>query len=486
MFRHAVAFPSLLLLGACAVQPAYQRPAIDAPGAWDNASAGAPPTLPADRESWWTQLGDAGVDALVAAGLRDNPTLAEAAARVEQARAALAVQNAQRLPAVAVEGNVTGSRDGSQQGSGTTGQVSAALGASLSWELDLWGRVRESAAAARHRLAARTADAEGARLSLIGDIADAALALRACHLTRDIRDRDIASREVELRISRSRLSFGAIAPVVVAAAESNLAAARTERIAQDERCRQLVAALVALSGVEAGAVREVLAPLPLQRSSIAALPEPPSFAPALPATVLLGHPRVIAAEREAAARWSEIGVARAERLPRIDLVGLLTGHWIRALGSSSTHVSGSAAAQLAGPLFDGGAGLANVRGAEAGYREALAQLDVAVRDAVRDIEDALAAQQSAALRIETSRQALEAARFTLAANEARWRAGAIGQLELEEARRQFNNAQESAVTAAADRVRAWVAMMRRTGPAGGATAAGAAGAVRRTSEEGIR
>ena len=104
-----------------------------------------------------------------------------------------------------------------------------------------------------------------------------------------------------------------------------------------------------------------------------------------------------------------------------------------------------------------------MRLAEASYREAVAQLVFAVRNAVRDIEDALAAQQSAAARIETSGEALEAARFTLAASEARWRAGSIAQLELEEARRQSNRAQESAVVAAADRARAWIALVRRTG-----------------------
>src|SRR3546814_9044488 len=71
----------------------------------------------------------------------------------------------------------------------------------------------------------------------------------------------------------------------------------------------------------------------------AIIPEPPPLTLALPATILLGHPNVVAAEREAAARWAEIGVARADRLPRIDLVGLLTGNWIRLLGSTTDRKS---------------------------------------------------------------------------------------------------------------------------------------------------
>jgi outer membrane protein TolC len=184
----------------------------------------------------------------------------------------------------------------------------------------------------------------------------------------------------------------------------------------------------------------------------------------MPAVVLLANPGVVAAEREVAARWSEIAVARAERLPRLNLAAALTGQWIRALGSNSTFIGNSVGLGLAAPLFDGGAGAAGVRGAEAAYQEAVAQLALAVRTAVRDIEDALAAQQSALDRVKTTRQALDAARFTLRANEARWRAGAIAQYELEETRRLFRSARESTVTAAADRARAWVALVRRTGP----------------------
>src|SRR3546814_5008902 len=84
----------------------------------------------------------------------------------------------------------------------------------------------------------------------------------------------------------------------------------------------------------------------------------------------------------------------ADRLPRIDLVGLLTGNWIRMLGSTTSFDTWSTGAELSGPLFDGGTGAANVRGAQARYREAAEALRGAVRTATRDVEDALAGQQS--------------------------------------------------------------------------------------------
>lgn len=153
-------FAPFVLIGGCTLQPAYQRPALDLPSEWSNAPAGARQPETVERENWWTLLGDPAVDQLVAAGLRDNPTLAEAAARVDQARAVAAVENARRKPGVNIGANVSGSRDRSGSGSATVSQTSADIGANLAWELDLWGRLRETATAARHRLTARTADAE--------------------------------------------------------------------------------------------------------------------------------------------------------------------------------------------------------------------------------------------------------------------------------------------------------------------------------------
>lgn len=454
----------LTLLGGCALQPAYKPPSLKIPEAWNTASTGPMAfALPADHPMWWTLLEDPAVDQLVAAGLADNPTLAEASARTDQARALLGLRGAGKLPTVGMEGGATRSADRADPASGSTSQTSATLSARLSWELDLWGRVRESTNAAHHRLSARTADAQAARLSVIGDITDTTIALRACGLTLNIRHRDITSRQAELTISDLRFSLGNIAAVDVAAARSNLAAVQTDRIAQAENCQRLTNALVALSGLDVAAVGALISASPSANPTN--LPVPPPYTPALPATVLLNNPGIIAAEREVAARWSEIAFARAEKMPRIDLAAILTGQWISALGSDNSYSSGSVGATLAAPLFDGGAGSARVGAAQAAYREAVAQLNLAIRTTVREIEDALAAQQSALQRVETSREALEAARFALQTNEARWRAGAIALFELEDARRQFNRAQESAISADADRARAWVALMRRTGRA---------------------
>jgi NodT family efflux transporter outer membrane factor (OMF) lipoprotein len=479
--RLSTAIALAFSLAACSTQPAYTKPELALPTAWANAANAPAATTatgaalaPAVDEAWWKQLHDPAIDALTTAAYVDNPTLAQAAARVDEASATLGVNRAQRLPQVQLNGNAqraSSQNTASVNQSTTILSNSASIGPSLSWELDLWGRVRESANAARRRLDARDADAQGARLSIAAQIADNVLALRACNYALQVRDNDIASRDTELGITRRRVAVGNVAPVDEATAGSNLANARTNRISQQEQCTRTVDALVALSGLDAAGVREWVArPLPPGAASAIKtadedllMPAPPPFQPALPARILLSHPDVMSAEREAAASWAEIGVARANRLPRVDLSAILTGQWLSALGQSTHFDTWSVGANLSAPLFDGGSGAANVRGAEARYRQAAATLRSTVRSTVQNIEDALAAQQSAEQRVITSQQATDAARFSLRANEARWQAGAISRFELEDTRRLFNNAQESAIAAARDRAQAWVDLIRASG-----------------------
>jgi NodT family efflux transporter outer membrane factor (OMF) lipoprotein len=448
------------------------------PAAWSNAET-ASARAAEENSEWWKLLRDPAVDQLIDAALVDNPTLAEALARVDQARESLGGRRAARQPQVDATGAIARGRlNLNTNAARPVSAATATISPALSWELDLWGRVRETERAARSRLDARTANARDARLSITAAIANGVLRARACHYALAVRMSDIVSRTNELAMTRQRLSFGNVAPVDVANAQSNLARAETDRISQREQCIREIDALVALSGYDAAAVRAMLpeplageatdtssAPMAARMTIAGIIAVAPPMRPVLPATVLLTQPSVAAAEREVAARWSEIGVARVERLPQIDLAAVLTGQWIRALGSTTRLTTWSAGPQLSAPVFDGGAGAANVRNAEARYREAVATLRLAVRTAIRDIEDALAAQQSAEQRMTTSRQAVEAAHTTLLANEARWRFGAISMFELQESRRQFNEAQESAIAAARDHALTWVDLVRTSGNA---------------------
>jgi outer membrane protein, multidrug efflux system len=473
-----------LLVGSCATQAPYQRPAIPVEASWSNAgidAAGAIDAVPAlSGERWWSRLHDPAIDALAAATLADNPTLAQAAAAIDEARATLQTNQSARLPAVGLSGSAARARAPNPQFFAkpfTVLENSTVGGPALSWELDLWGRVRQSAQAADARLSARGADANEARISLMAQIASGVLSLRACEYSLAVRDRDIAARELELTLMRRRLAVGRVAPVEEATANTNLANARTDQISQQEECTRTEDFLAALSGQDISTVRALVARLtgpdsalsvsntvalpPIEQIDPATLmPMPPPLPLELPATVLLHHPRVVSAEREVAARWSDIAVARADRLPTVDLAAALTGNWLQAFGKSVSFATWSVGGDLSTPLFDGGAGDSRVRGAQARYAGALAELRATVRSAAQDVEDALAAQRSAEQRVATSQQAVQNGRVSLRANEARWRVGSISVFELEDARRQFNGAQEREIAAARDRAQAWVELIR--------------------------
>jgi NodT family efflux transporter outer membrane factor (OMF) lipoprotein len=412
---------------------------------------------PAATTTWWRQLDDPAIDALALQALSDSPTLAQAMARLDEARAALGLNRASGFPAVTAQAGATRSRDlaGAAGGDAVT-STSGSAGLSLSWEIDLFGRVRGSVAAAQARLDARTADAQMARLSLVAQVADTVLALHACDHAVAVQMRDIASRETTYALTERRRAVGFAPSVDVARAASGLADARTQLANRHEACMRQVNALSALTGLGPSQVRRVVA-------TAQAMPVAPEPALQAPAILLASQPQVVAAEREAAAAWEEVGVARAERLPRLSLAAVLTGQWIRAGGSTLDDWTGSAGPSLSMPLLDGGAGRANVAGARARYDGAVGVLRQTVRDAARDVEDALAAGGSAQLRLATSRDAVAAAQQTLDATDAQWRAGAVSLFELEDARRQFAAAQDNAIAAARDAAQAWVGLIRATG-----------------------
>ena len=469
----------LASLGGCATQRPYQPPNVPTPESWNNAVTmdGGPPVVAkfgsASTVSWWRSMHDPAINTLIEATLLENPTLQQAAERVQEARASLSVAHADQVPQLSANGSVTRGSilyPNPVTHSFTIVDTTKLIGTGLDWELDLWSRLRETARAAKDRLDERNADAAAARLSIAAQVAQLLLNARACRYTVMVRNSDIVSRELELKLMQERLVLGNVAPVDEANAQTNLAAARTVRLSEQQHCLGEIDALVALTGALAHTVEElVMAPLTshaLDRPGDApsaldidlnsVIPQVPSFQPALPASILLLHPNVVAAEREAAATWSEIAVARAQRLPQIDLNAVLAGNWIRALGESLRLDTWSLGASFTAPLIDGGGGAAGVRGAQARYREAVAGLRDAVRSTTRNIEDALAEQQSADGRVETSRQELKAAVTTLRANEERWRLGAISQFDLQVVRRQYTAAQQDAIDAVRDRAIAWV------------------------------
>jgi multidrug efflux system outer membrane protein len=468
--------PSLILvitglLAGCSLQQDYSTPALMGAQSWTSVSVEGKPS----PEQWWTVLGDPAINALVDGAILDNPTLAQAMAKMDEARANVSVNRADESPSVTVKASSTESYSKSSGGSGgnaiaSTGQIpghslTTTLEPTLSWELDLFGRIRSSVTEAQETLNARTADAASTKLSLDIDIANGVLDLRGCNYTVKVDQDTVTSYKSTLDVVHRKNIAGFSSPVDEASAERDVAAAGNTLAVQQETCAEDLNVLVALTGRDKATIAGLVAPLlPMKAADDTAryIPQPPQAVPQLPATVLLRHPSVIAADRDAAAAWAEIGVYKADRYPQIDLAAALTGEWLRFAGSTISSAGWSLGPTITGTLFDAGKNAANVDAAEARYRQSVAKLQETVRTTVKEVENALARQHAAEARMQLSQQSVTAASVSLKGAEAKWKAGMNSLLELEDARRQYAVAQNNLISAAHDRAAAWTALVSAT------------------------
>ncbi len=334
----------------------------------------------------------------------------------------------------------------------------------LSWEIDLFGRLRHNAAAANQRLAARESDAENARLTLVAQVVDSAFALRACNAKLTARKEDARSRQETLRLTALRETVGQVAPIDAARAKSAAVDSETQVANADAQCVQLKNALVTLSGWSIARLDAVFA-ANSRIGNARRLAAPPNGELAVPAAILPLHPNVRAALRSADAAFEDIGSAEAARYPSLNLSALLSQSWIRALGRTTNSDSWSLGGSLTGSLFDGGAANANVHATRARYAQAVAQLESTLRSTTQDIENALVTLANAEARDQLSKDAVTAAKQLLVGSEASYRAGRMSLFELEDARRSYNNAIVSRIDAERDLAQNWVALVKATGNA---------------------
>jgi NodT family efflux transporter outer membrane factor (OMF) lipoprotein len=467
---------SIIPLSGCSLQSDYTSPPLPHKQFWSDATV-PPAHFTSSPEQWWTEMHDPAINDLVDASFTKNPTLEKAVAQMDEARAQVGVNKADYYPTVSASGSISESKT-TVSGGGSGGAASAigvipgrsrtsSIGPSLSWELDLFGRIRSSVEVAKRHLDARTADAQYTKLSLAVQVANTVLDLRACEHTAQVYRNEISSRGITLNLIHKKRIAGFSADTDEASVLRDLAAAEGALASQNETCAQDVNALVSLTGRDREAVASLIAaPLPGDTKTdetLLFMPQPPEAVPQLPATILLSHPSIVSADQDAAAAWANIGVARADRLPKIDLAAALTGEWINTAGSTIRVITSSLEPSFSATLLDGGKGAANVDVAEAQYRQSVANLQATVRTTVKEVENALAAEQSAGARMITSKQSEAAAKTAFTASEAQWKSGMASLLELEDSRRQYATAQDSVIGAARDRAKAWVSLISATG-----------------------
>ncbi len=429
--RISFLFAALAMAG-CAVGPDYLRPQ-SAPSAEFKQAAGWKAAAPADtalRGDWWKLYGDAELDGLIERLNADNQNLASAEAKYRQARALVRGARAGFFPTVGFNTGVTragqgggdstiSTNDGVSVSGANASNVSKSYEASLgvSWELDLWGKLRRQLESENAGLDASVADLAAVRLSQQSELVQNYLQLRVMDQQKRLLDETVAAYKQAYRIAENQYKAGIVPKSDVTQALTQLKGTEAEAVDLEYQRAQLEHAIAVLVGVapsEFGlAVRE----------DVPALPSVPV---SLPSTLLERRPDVAAAERRVMAANAEIGAAKAAYYPELSLSatgGYRSGgldNWI-----SSPNRFWSIGPSFALNLFDGGLIRSRVEQAEASYDQTVADYRQTVLGSFREVEDYLV--QLAVLEREAvvQQEALDAARESLRLMLNQYRAGTV-------------------------------------------------------------
>ncbi|NML42731.1 efflux transporter outer membrane subunit [Ramlibacter sp. G-1-2-2] len=451
--RLAALLAGVLWLAGCSVTRPPAEVAAPTPPQWY-----AP--LPhggkmADLRQWWLQFSDSLLVELIDAAEAASPTVASAGARIAEARANRTRANASLLPTL--DDTLSVSRGNTTPPLPTSTVLQNSLQAS--WEIDLFGGNRATLDASSARLAGSEAGWHDARVSVAAETATSYLDLRTCERLMVVTRNDASSRAETARLTQLSADAGFTAPAVAAQARASASEGSARNTQQIARCDVDVKALVALTGIEEPRLRARLQE---------AWREPAQFAlpavPSVPAALLEQRPDVYQAETAVAAASADVGSARAAQYPRLSLSGQLNAGFIRAGGdtaSARTWSIGPLALSL--PLFDAGRRAAGVDEAQGRYQEAVALYTAKVRQAVREVEEALVNLQSAAARNDDQRNAVAGYQASFIATESRYRSGLASLIELEDQRRTLLASQISLVGLEQERLAAWIALYRALG-----------------------
>jgi multidrug efflux system outer membrane protein len=429
--RIAVIFTGVLALAGCAVGPTYHQPtASGLPSAW---KAGSPwkTSQPRDAEikqNFWEIFDDALLAGLEEQATTNSPDVRAAFERLEQSRAIARISRADLFPSLSLDPSASRTRyspgrtvQPSSQVVGYTGNQFI-LPLDLSYEIDLWGRVRRSFRAAREQAQASAAAYQNLLLSLQADVAETYFMIRSIDLDRHVVGQTIELRKKNLSLVESLHQGGADSAVDVAQAQTELSSTEADLVGIELRRAQLENALAVLCG---------------QNSSSFSLPEssrlyqPPPIPIGLPAELLERRPDIAEAERTMAAASEGIGIAKAAFFPSINLTGSagLESVELKDLFNWENRIW-SLGPNISLPLFQGGRNRAGLQRAEAAYEEAIAQYRSKLLVAFHEVEDGLIGLRLLREQYEAQMRAVDGANKVANLSRLRYKEGLVSYLEV--------------------------------------------------------
>jgi multidrug efflux system outer membrane protein len=392
-FLASIAAASVLI--GCAVGPNYSRPAAQTPQTFRSpAPQLAPETASLADLKWWEVFNDEKLQDLVRTALTENYDLRDAVTRVEAARANLGNTRSQQFPNLDASGNLTTtrlSRNGSlplpaafvPSQNRTFGQATLSL---LSFEVDIWGRLRRATEAARANLLSAEENRKAVITTLVSDVATSYFSMRELDYELEISKETLGTRQESLRLIQTRQG-GGVATLLDRRQGEQLVDTAAETIPElQQRIEQTENQISLLLGKNPGEVS--------RGRSLTEQALPPEVPTGLPSALLERRPDIRVAEENLIAANAEIGVAKAAYFPQISLTGFLGGQstQLSSLFSAPSRVW-NLVPQVSQPIFTAGRLRSNVRLAEAQQKSALIQYQKSIQTGFTEVSNALIAHQ---------------------------------------------------------------------------------------------
>lgn len=417
---------SFVLMTGCTVGPDYQRPTVAATTTWKEIDTTNTTVLPPE---WWSVFNDGELNALEMQAVAANQDLKRATARVTEARALARVNKAELYPNVTAGGANTRSRQSENRDNAPLKRDTDDFSASfdLSYEVDIWGRVRRNIEAATADARAVATDLQVVLLTLTADVARNYQLLRSFDNEKLVIEATIALRRDTLQLQQTRFQAGLINEVDVTRAKTELANVEAELHAVVRSRAQIEHALAVLCGQP---------PASFTIAAKATSITPPEIPAGLPSELLRRRPDVVAAEHNLEAANARIGVAKAAFFPTIKLTSA-SGFASADLGTLVDWPSRFAqfGPSISVPVFQGGRNRANFEAAEARYEHNVATYRGQVLNAFRDVEDSLSDLSTLVSQGEAVNRALNSARDTVTLASERYQQGLSSYLDVVDAQR---------------------------------------------------
>lgn len=443
-----------IVLSACTISPLKKNqelvdqslPNAGVPKQFQAAISGSQDSLKVD-DAWLKQFNDQDLNALVTEALKNNPSIRVIAARRTQSEALINAAGGSQYPGINAFGNT-----GSKVGSSGTGLTGFYIGAN--WELDLWGRVRTSIAGAEQNSRAINADQDAARLSLIATLAKSVWLARSLQEQAQLAKENADAAQKIADLTQVRENIGASSINDVASAKINASQAQelalNASLARDQSLRAVETLVGRYPKAE-----------PLKTTRLPALPKP--IEPGLPADLLERRPDLISAEARVNSAFYLAAEKRLARLPKISLTagyGYINSDIFTLVNGAST--SFGVGANVALPLFQGGAIEAQIAYQNAEAQAALANYGKVVLAAFNDVENALngeATWRERSIQLQTQ---LQQQNQLMKSTESEFQIGRIDQRQIQQQRIKTNTTdiswRQGQVDALAQRVNLYLAL----------------------------